>query len=159
MPGFRALPRPFPKHSVRRPQFALFDDRSVGNLDAVADTFLVNVESDIVIDVHWVLLIEVSEPVRKNRSRQHCTLQENPTTPYLYIQTGGQPAAGWQPAPRHLLVVIVLGLRPRDVVRLPAQRAPRRGSDRRWYEKAGLPRDAVSSRIDALDQVQEGDRL
>jgi SIR2-like domain len=29
----------------------------------------------------------------------------------------------------------------------------------RWYEKAGLPRDAVSSRIEALDQVQKGDRL
>jgi hypothetical protein len=36
---------------VRRRQLALFDDRSVGILDAVADALLVNVESDIGIDV------------------------------------------------------------------------------------------------------------
>src|SRR3954452_5183000 len=87
MPGLGPLLRPFPKRSVGRPHAALFDHLSVGTLDAVADAFLVNVESDIVLDVHRVLLIEVSEPVRKNRSR-HCTLQGNPTTPYLYIQTG-----------------------------------------------------------------------
>jgi len=45
-----------------------------------------------VTDVHWVLLFEVSEPVRKNRSR-HCTLRGNPT--YLYIQTANP---GWGPA-------------------------------------------------------------
>src|ERR1019366_6425252 len=46
------------------------------------------IQSDIVVDVHWVLLFEVSEPVRKNRSR-HCTLQENPSSSQaLYIQTG-----------------------------------------------------------------------
>src|SRR5476649_2038842 len=75
---------PFPQHLVRRPQFAFLDDLSVGGLHAVTDALLVNVESDIVFDVHWVLPFEVSEPVRKNRSR-HCTLRGNPT--YLYIQT------------------------------------------------------------------------
>jgi hypothetical protein len=35
---------------MRRPQLAFLDDLSVGSLDAVADAFLVNVESDIVID-------------------------------------------------------------------------------------------------------------
>jgi len=32
-------------------------------------------------------------------------------------------------------------------------------SQPRWYEKAGLLRDALSSQIYALDQVQKGDRL
>src|ERR1019366_3864431 len=82
--------RPLPQRLVRSPQFAFLDDLAVGGLDAVADAFLVNVESDIVFDVHWVLLIEVSEPVRKDRSR-HYTLQGNPTAaPYLYIQTDSQ---------------------------------------------------------------------
>src|ERR1019366_1634377 len=90
VPGFRALLRPLPQRLVRSPQFAFLDDLAVGGLDAVADAFLVNVESDIVFDVHWVLLIEVSEPVRKDRSR-HYTLQGNPTAaPYLYIQTDSQ---------------------------------------------------------------------
>jgi PAS domain S-box-containing protein len=49
--------------------------------------FLVDVESDIVNNVHWVLPIEVSEPARQIRSR-HCTLQENPSSSApLYIQT------------------------------------------------------------------------
>jgi hypothetical protein len=49
----------------------------------------VHIESDIVVDVHGVLLIEVSEPVLVSRSR-HCSLQENPSSSQpLYIQTVG----------------------------------------------------------------------
>src|SRR5215813_1567278 len=55
-------------------------------------------ESDIVVDVHWVLLFQVSEPVVNTRSR-HCSLQENPSSfRSLYIQTCGVsfllPASG-----------------------------------------------------------------
>jgi hypothetical protein len=35
--------------------------------------------------------------------------------------------------------------------------APSKHSNQRWYEKAGPPRDALSSQIGALDQVQEGE--
>ena len=37
--------------------------------------------------------------------------------------------------------------------------ADARGSDQRWYEKAGLPTGCVKLPIDALDQVPKGDRL
>ena len=63
-PWLGAFPRPRSKRVVRRTQLAFLDDLAVGGLDAIADAFLVNVESDIVTDVHvWVLLFEVSEPV------------------------------------------------------------------------------------------------
>src|SRR5215468_11485167 len=83
---------------VRRSQRAFFHDGPVGSLHAITDTFLVYIESDIVVDVHWVLLFQVSEPVVNTRSR-HCSLQENPSSfRSLYIQTCGisfpLPASG-----------------------------------------------------------------
>src|SRR5215468_10463955 len=88
---------------VRRSQRAFFHDGPVGSLHAITDTFLVYIESDIVVDVHWVLLFQVSEPVVNTRSR-HCSLQENPSSfRSLYIQTCGilgnspAPASGLRP--------------------------------------------------------------
>src|SRR5215471_16251581 len=76
-------------YTQRRSQRAFFHDGPVGSLHAITDTFLVYIESDIVVDVHWVLLFEVSEPVVNTRSR-HCSLQENPSSfRSLYIQTCG----------------------------------------------------------------------
>src|ERR1017187_3595996 len=87
-PCFPAFLGPLPQHLVRRSQLAFFEDPPVGPFHAVADAFLVDIESDIVVDVHWVLLFEVSEPAVQSRSR-HCTLQENPSSSQaLYIQTG-----------------------------------------------------------------------
>src|ERR1035438_2222767 len=86
-PCFPAFLGPLPQHLVRRSQLAFFEDPPVGPFHAVADAFLVDIESDIVVDVHWVLLFEVSEPAVQSRSR-HCTLQENPfSSAPLYIQT------------------------------------------------------------------------
>src|ERR1039458_4736636 len=63
-------------------------DPPVGGLHAITHAFLVYIESDIVVDVHWVLLFEVSEAALESRPRQHCTLQENPSSSEaLYIQT------------------------------------------------------------------------
>src|SRR5208283_2764792 len=103
---FRAFPGPLAQCVVRRSQLAFLDNPPVGGLHAVADAFLVYIESDIVVDVHGVLRFEVSEPVRENRSR-HCTLQENPSSSQaLYIQTG-------------LLAVIASPATPRSARRPP----------------------------------------
>src|ERR1017187_161062 len=98
-PCFPAFLGPLPQHLVRRSQLAFFEDPPVGPFHAVADAFLVDIESDIVVDVHWVLLFEVSEPAVQSRSR-HCTLQENPfSSAPLYIQTDGTfPRPPSQPA-------------------------------------------------------------
>src|ERR1700689_3407590 len=63
-------------------------------LDAITDAFLVYVQSDIVDNIHGVLLIEISEPAAPNSRSQHRNLEENPFSfaskphsRYLYIQT------------------------------------------------------------------------
>src|ERR1019366_3945985 len=87
LPGFGAFARPETQDRALGRQCVLLEDGSVGGFHAVADTFLVDVESDIVVYVHWVLLSEVSEPAVMSRSRLHCTLQENPSSSEsLYIQ-------------------------------------------------------------------------
>ena len=57
VPGRNLLRGPVPQSCPLRQQFALFDHRAIGGLDAEVDVFLVDVESDIVRDVHWVLLV------------------------------------------------------------------------------------------------------
>src|SRR5450756_2082712 len=87
-PGLGAFPCPSAQDRALGRQLALLEDGSVGGFHAVADAFLVDVESDIVVYVHTVLLFEVSEPAVMSRS-WHCTLQENPpSSESLYIQTG-----------------------------------------------------------------------
>src|SRR5207248_10601688 len=84
---FGTLLRPQAQCRARRWHLAFFVNPSVSGLHAVADAFLVDIESDIVIGVHWVLLIEVSEPAPQSRSRHH-NLRENPfPSQPLYIQT------------------------------------------------------------------------
>jgi len=57
VPGRDLLRSPVPQSCSLRQQFALFDHRAIGGLDAEVEVFLVDVESDIVRDVHWVLLV------------------------------------------------------------------------------------------------------
>jgi hypothetical protein len=57
VPWLLAFPCPLPQHHWYGTQYAFFVDVSVGSLHAVADSLLVNIESDIVFDSHWVLLI------------------------------------------------------------------------------------------------------
>src|ERR1051326_6730704 len=88
MPGMGLRRRPLAQGRALRHQAALFDHRPVGGLDAEVDVFLVDVESDIVRDVHWVLLVELSESALISWSR-HSSFQENLFSWHLYIQTDG----------------------------------------------------------------------
>src|SRR5262249_26862411 len=89
VPRLGALSSPLSQRLACRPQLAFLGNRSGGVFHAVADAFLVNIESDIVCNGHWVLLSVVSEPPLERRSR-YCTPQENPSSfQPLYIQTDG----------------------------------------------------------------------
>src|SRR6516162_7701334 len=64
-------------------------------------SFLVHIESDIVVDVAGLLRLEVSEPALVSRSR-HCSLQENPSSSQpLFIQIAvtlrGPGGCPWHP--------------------------------------------------------------
>src|ERR1051326_3256787 len=63
-------------------------DAELKRLTAKVDVFLVNVGSDIVWDVHWVLLFEDSESALLRWSR-HRNPRENPSSSHLSIQTDG----------------------------------------------------------------------
>src|SRR5215472_517944 len=89
VPRLRAFAGPLAQRHPPGRQLAFFHNHAIGQLHAVADAFLVDVESDIVVYVyvHWVLLSEVSEPAVESRSR-YCTQQENPSpSQSLYIRT------------------------------------------------------------------------
>src|SRR5277367_1203455 len=94
MPGNTLSLRPCLQRGPRSGQLALLDNSAIRRLDAIADCFLVYVESDIVDNSHGVLLIEISEPAAANSCSQHGNLRENPSSfpqppTHLYIQTDG----------------------------------------------------------------------
>src|SRR5271155_4823392 len=85
--------RPAAKRCPRRLQLALPNDSAVCGLYAITDGFLVYVQSDIVDNIHGVLLVEISEPAARYSRSQHRNLEENPSSfprqlrRHLYIQT------------------------------------------------------------------------
>src|SRR5216683_2643319 len=96
MPGLPQAFRPAPQYRPFRLQGAFLHNLAVCGLYAIADGFLVYVQSDIVDSIHGVLLIEISESTARNSRSQQCNLEENPFSlrskpfpRYLYIQTDG----------------------------------------------------------------------
>src|ERR1700685_790045 len=77
----------------RSGQLAFLHNSAVRSLYAITDGFLVYVKSDIVDNIHGVLLFEISEPAARNSRSQHRNLEENPSSfanhlwRHLYIQT------------------------------------------------------------------------
>src|ERR1044071_796237 len=88
MPGVssRSSPRPQRRTLGHEPSF--FHHFAIRSFAAKVDVFLVNVESDIVWDVHWVLLLADSESALLRWSR-HSSPRENPSSSHLSIQTDG----------------------------------------------------------------------
>ena len=94
MPGNTLRLRPIrAKRWPRSGQLALLHNSAVRSLYAITDGFLVYVQSDIVDNIHGVLLFEISEPAARNSRSQHRNLEENPSSfanhlrRHLYIQT------------------------------------------------------------------------
>src|SRR5258708_40082891 len=70
---------PFRESSSIGRQLAFLHNLAGNRFDAVADTFLVDVESDIVNDIHGVLLYEYFEPALGSRAQDN-NLWENPSS-------------------------------------------------------------------------------
>ena len=87
-PGFRPHRGPFPQSPALRQQAAFFHDPARRALDAEADRFLVNVESDIVKGIHRVLRVSFLSRRFPLRS-QHRSRFENPSSFHLCIHTDG----------------------------------------------------------------------
>ena len=92
-PRFPKAFRPASKRAAQCRQFCLPNNSAICRLYAITDGFLVYVQSDIVDNIHGVLLIEISEPAARNSRSQHSNLEENPSSfprhlqRHLYIQT------------------------------------------------------------------------
>jgi hypothetical protein len=78
MPGLSPLFCPAAQHRAIRLQRAFLHNLASRGLYAKTDGFLVNVESDIMNNIHGVLLIEISELAASNSRSQQCNLEENP---------------------------------------------------------------------------------
>src|SRR6185437_9245611 len=98
VPRLPMLARPFAQHRTLRNQPPFLINFSIGSFAAEIDVFLVYVESDIVSDVHWVLLLVASESALSRRSR-HSSPSENPSYfSHLCIQTDGTFSRQFEPA-------------------------------------------------------------